>query len=172
MALVFHELFMLSGLLTSGPEMVPLVSLSGAESERRIVLNIRDTRGTDHPAAARALLHDLNNSRIANGLAPLMLEPRLCDIARAHALDMAQHKYFGHNSLDGATPFERMLRAGYKYRSAGENLAFDVDEPSAERMLWRSNGHRSNMLESHFGRVGVAAVATDAGEIFVEDFSD
>lgn len=163
---------MLSGLLTSGAERAPLVSLPGAETERRIALNIGDTRGKDHPAAARALLRDLNNSRIASGLAPLTLEPRLCDIARAHALDMAEHKYFGHNSLDGTTPFERMLRAGYEYRSAGENLAFDIDEPSAEKMLWRSNGHRSNMLESHFGRVGVAAVATDAGEIFVEDFSD
>jgi uncharacterized protein YkwD len=169
---VFHELFLLSGMLTSGAESVPLASLPSAETEKRIALNITDPRGKDHPAAARALLRDLNNSRIANGLAPLTLEPRLCEIARAHALDMAEHKYFGHNSLDGATPFERMLRAGYEYRSAGENLALDVDEPSAARMLWRSNGHRSNMLEPHFGRVGVAAVSTDAGEIFVEDFSD
>ena len=36
--IVFHELFLLSGMLAGGPEMVPLASLPGPETEQRIAL--------------------------------------------------------------------------------------------------------------------------------------
>jgi len=126
----------------------------------------------DRPGDARALLRDLNAARTTRGLVPLTLDPRLCSLAREHALDMVEHRFFGHASSDGSTPFQRMHRIGYEYRVAGENLALDVDEVAAHQMLWRSNPHRENMLEPKFARVGIAAIATDDGELFVEDFSD
>jgi uncharacterized protein YkwD len=85
---------------------------------------------------------------------------------------MAQRAYFGHTTPEGLTPFERMDQANYRYTYAGENLALDESESAASVALWRSTEHRQNILQPHFGRVGVAAVAVADGEIFVEDFSD
>jgi uncharacterized protein YkwD len=165
------ELLLLSGLLAA-PEIAPIVSAPGAETQRVVAINLVSGNLHDRPRDAQLLLRDLNLARASSGLTPLSMEPRLCELARRHALDMVAHRFFGHASSDGASPFQRMRRAGYEYRAAGENLALDVDEPSAHAMLWRSNEHRANMLEPQFAHVGIAAVETANGEIFVEDFSD
>jgi uncharacterized protein YkwD len=165
------ELLLLSGLIAA-PEITPVASVPSAETQRVVAIDVGRGSLQDRPRDAQLLLRDLNLVRAAGGLTPLAMEPRLCELAREHALDMVAHRFFGHASSDGASPFQRMRRAGYEYRAAGENLALDVDEPSAHAMLWRSNEHRANMLEPQFGHVGIAALETANGEIFVEDFSD
>jgi len=127
---------------------------------------------SDRAAEARALWADLNATRLSAGLRTLVLEPRLCRIAQAHAEDMVARRYFDHVSPDGIGPFERLTRAGWRYGYAGENLALDVSEEDAERHLLASPAHRENMLEPHYQRVGIAVVATESREVFVEIFSD
>jgi uncharacterized protein YkwD len=127
---------------------------------------------TDRSADARALWHDLNVARQSAGLPPLVLDLRLCRVAEAHAYDMVRRHYFDHVSPDGLGPFERMTRAGLRYGYAGENIALDVDERGAAEHLYASPEHRQNMLEPHYTHVGIAAVATETREFFVEDFSD
>lgn len=119
-----------------------------------------------------AMLLALNAVRAEKGLRPLALDPRLCAIARSHGFDMATRGYFDHTSPEGVSPFGRLDRAHYAYGYAGENLALDRDVASAHRALLGSTEHRDNMLESHYLRVGIAAVASPSGEIFVEEFSD
>ena len=128
--------------------------------------------GTDRSADARAMWRDLNAVRVSAGLTPLAFEPRLCEIARAHAHDMVVRHYFDHQSPDGVGPFDRMARAGWHFGYAGENLAMDTDERGAEAHLLSSPEHRQNMLEPHYVHVGIAAVETDSREYFVEVFSD
>lgn len=118
------------------------------------------------------MLGALNSVRVANGLSALVLDPTLCAIARSHGDDMAHRNYFDHTSPEGVSPFDRLARARYRYGYAGENLALDSDPISAERALFASAEHRNNMLEAHYLRVGIAAVPSPSGEIFVEDFSD
>lgn len=43
----------------------------------------------------------------------LLLDPRLCEAARNHALDMVTRSYFGHTSPEGVGPNERVKRSGY-----------------------------------------------------------
>jgi uncharacterized protein YkwD len=126
----------------------------------------------ERPQDANVLLRDLNAIRSAQGLTPLAMDATLCRIARQHALDMAEKNYFNHDSQDGETPFDRMNRAGYRFGYAGENMARDQDPVSAGRALYASPGHRDNMLGPHYRRVGIAAVESSLGEIFVEDFTD
>jgi uncharacterized protein YkwD len=121
---------------------------------------------------ALAMLAAINAERASRGLGALSLDPRLCEIARSHAEDMAERRYFGHTTPEGLSPFARMDRANYRYSYAGENLALDQSVEAASQALWHSREHRSNILEPHFERVGIAAVALSDGEIFVEDFSD
>jgi uncharacterized protein YkwD len=123
-------------------------------------------------ADVRTMLAALNARRAASGLAPLQLEPRLCDIAYEHAADMVVRSYFDHYTPEGVSPFGRMDEAHYPYGYAGENLALDESAPAAELALWHSPEHRKNILESHYVKVGIAAVSTHDGEIIVEDFSD
>jgi len=114
----------------------------------------------------------LNARRAAAGLPALVLDPRLCDIARSYARDMDERGYFGHTSPEGTSPWGRMDAAHYSYGYAAENLALETDARAADDDWWRSAEHRDNMLGPHYQRVGIATVASPGGELFVEDFSD
>jgi uncharacterized protein YkwD len=114
----------------------------------------------------------VNAERRSRGLGSLTFDDDLGAIAREHAEDMVTRDYFGHSTPEGLSPFARMDRAHYRYSYAGENLALDQSVTAASSALWQSPEHRSNILQPHFGRVGIAAVSAEDGEIFVEDFSD
>jgi uncharacterized protein YkwD len=137
-----------------------------------VTVHVAVVANVERASDERALWRDLNATRRAAGLPPLAIEPHLCAIARAHALDMAQRAYFDHDSPEGVDPFERLDRAGWQYQYAGENLALDFSEAHAHRSLLASPDHRENMLGPHYRRVGIAAIEGPQGELFVELFSD
>jgi len=119
------------------------------------------------------LLGRINAARRAYHERLVRLDLRLCRIAVAHAVDMVEHNYFDHVSLDGLSPFDRMHAIHYRFGYAGENLALDLDARSVAQALWNSPEHRRNLLEPHYAHVGIAAVPAGGGEIIVvEDFSD
>lgn len=123
--------------------------------------------------AAQAMLADLNATRVHAGLPALAFDSRLSEIAAEHGLDMAQHRYFDHDSPDGRTPFDRMREASAPFSYAGENIALAPDESVAYRALLASPPHLQNILQAHFARVGIAAVRRPDGEmLFVQDFTD
>ena len=119
------------------------------------------------------ILNTINAERAAFHERMLRLDQRLCGVAAAHAIDMVEHNYFDHVSLDGLTPFDRMAASHLRFGYAGENLALDTDPVAAATALWNSIEHRRNLLEPHYKAVGIAAVQRRDGEIVVvEDFSD
>ena len=119
-----------------------------------------------------AMLHDLNVSRRAAHLRPLLLDGTLRRIARAFAVDMVERGYFGHASPEGETEVDRLRAAAYRYRWAGENIAFDSDEHHAEQALFASPGHHRNIMNPHYTRVGIGAYATDSeGVVYVQEFA-
>ncbi|MBD5655805.1 MAG: hypothetical protein IAI50_11595 [Candidatus Eremiobacteraeota bacterium] len=124
------------------------------------------------PQDVTTMLGALNAARASQGLAQVALDPNLCLIARSHAIDMVERKYFSHVSPEGLSPFDRMKRANYQFGYAGENIALNQSVDLAENALWNSSEHRANMLQPHYAKVGIAAVPSADGEIFVEDFSD
>lgn len=59
-------------------------------------------------------VHELTNEqRTAHGLPKLMFDEEIASIARAHSLDMAQRKFFSHETPDGLDPTERADKAGF-----------------------------------------------------------
>ncbi|WP_420392799.1 CAP domain-containing protein [Acuticoccus sp.] len=100
---------------------------------------------------------------------PLAVVGALSLAAARHAADMLARDYFGHTGRDGSTPKERIDEAGWRpERSSsvrwGENLsgAFQFAASDAQTLmddhherLFRSEGHRLNMLECGFSEVGV-----------------
>jgi uncharacterized protein YkwD len=124
-------------------------------------------------AEARALFADVNATRVRHGLAPLVADEGLEGLALAVARHMAAQRYFGHTDPSGVTFRDRLRAAGYQYRYAAENLAFDRDEAHANAAFLQSPGHYENIVDRHPTKLGIAVLAAGDGEIFyVEEFSD
>jgi uncharacterized protein YkwD len=68
---------------------------------------------------------------------------------------MFRRGYFAHITPDGKSPFDRMRSAGVRYLSAGENLALGQTLNICHNGLMHSPGHRANILDPSYGRVGI-----------------
>jgi uncharacterized protein YkwD len=88
---------------------------------------------------------------------PVALNPLLGQAAAVHARDMARHSYLEHEGRDGSTAADRVTRAGYRWRSTGENIASGQTTPEQVVQEWiRSPGHCANLMNSDFSEMGVA----------------
>ena len=111
----------------------------------------------------------VNQERAKNGLAALETDSLLTKVATEKARDMDVNNYFDHNSPTYGSPFDMMRSFGVTYSYAGENIA--MGQPTPERVMsdWmNSPGHRANILNVHFGKIGVGYVN---GE-WVQEFTD
>jgi uncharacterized protein YkwD len=97
----------------------------------------------------------INKERAKEGLAPLKADPEQTVVGRAHSKDMFTRGYFAHVNPDGKNPFDRMKEANVKFHSAGENLALAQTLEIAHKNLMNSPGHRANIMNPAFGRVGI-----------------
>lgn len=105
------------------------------------------------------MLQLVNEERTSRGLKPLALDPELVPVARTHSADMFSRGYFSHYTPEGEDPFQRMKDAGVKFRTAGENLALAPTLQIAHTGLMNSPGHRANILNPAFGRVGIGIMS-------------
>jgi uncharacterized protein YkwD len=97
--------------------------------------------------------------------APLALESRLTEAARTQARDMAKHNTLDHTGSDGSTPDQRVSRAGYKWRAAGENIASGPTTPEEVMEGWlASPGHCENIMSPRFKEMGIAWVVDPKSE--------
>lgn len=97
----------------------------------------------------------INKERAKEGLKPLKADPEETVVARAHSKDMFARGYFAHVNPDGKTPFDRMRAAKIKFTNAGENLALAQTLEIAHTNLMNSPGHRANIMNPKFNRVGI-----------------
>lgn len=122
-------------------------------------------------ADEKLMLDLVNKERVANGLAPLKVNPTLTQVARAHSADMIKRSFFNHNNPDGKTPFDRIKAAGITYRTAGENIAGASTTQTAHTNLMNSPGHRANILNASFTEVGIGIVdGGKYGKMFTQNF--
>lgn len=102
----------------------------------------------------------VNIERAKYGLAALTEDWELSRVARYKSQDMHDRRYFDHNSPTYGTPFQMMKAFGLAYRSAGENIAMGYRTPQAVVTGWmNSSGHRANILNSSYTKIGVGYVA-------------
>jgi len=115
----------------------------------------------------------VNEERRKMGVAHLKWRPELVPVARAHATDMWDRSYFGHVSPDGEDVGDRLEKANVSYQLAGENLALAPTLQTAHNGLMNSEGHRRNILDPEFKRMGVGVIDNGVyGKMFVQIFSD
>jgi uncharacterized protein YkwD len=110
-----------------------------------------------------------NEARAKEKLAPLKVNATLLKVARAHSANMAKQHMLEH-TLDGKNPAERVERAGYDYRSMGENIAVGDKGVKVERIFkgWMdSQEHREHILSGKFDEIGIGlAVDEKTGETY------
>lgn len=106
---------------------------------------------------AAELLTQTNRERAENGAGDLRLSTQLNKAAQLKIDDMFKQQYWAHTAPDGATPWQWFEQAGYKYSTAGENLAKDFHSSAGVVTAWmNSSEHRKNLLESKYTDVGFA----------------
>jgi len=97
---------------------------------------------------------------------PLVASAALQAAASAHAEDMARRGVMDHAGGDGSTPAERATRAGYDWRTVGENVATGQSTPEQVVAGWLdSPRHCANIMSADFTEMGVA-VASNAGGVY------
>lgn len=102
----------------------------------------------------------VNEIRVKNGLKALEADWQLSRVARHKSQDMKDNNYFSHTSPVYGSPFEMMKSFGISYKSAGENIAKGQSSPRAVVNAWmNSPGHRANILNSSYTKIGVGYVA-------------
>lgn len=101
----------------------------------------------------------VNKERAKRGLNPLTYDWELSRVARYKSQDMKDNNYFSHTSPTYGTPFQMMKSFGITYKTAGENIARGYNTPESVVNGWmNSSGHRANILNSTYTRIGVGYV--------------
>jgi uncharacterized protein YkwD len=93
--------------------------------------------------------------RAADRLRPLDADPALDQLAQSYSERMAADNFFAHVSPDGLDLKTRLNKAGYAYQRAGENLGLAAGPIAAEWSIEQSPGHRRNLLDPNFTRIGI-----------------
>ncbi len=111
--------------------------------------------------AAQQALTLINRERAAYGLAPLAMDPALTAAAAVRAEEISVR--FSHTPPDGTSCFSALQQANASYRQAGENIALGYRTPAAVVQAWMdSPGHRANILNGAYHRIGIAVAANRA----------
>ncbi len=108
---------------------------------------------------AANVLRLMNDYRASAGLAPLHSDERL-DLAAADRMhQMEEESFWSHESPRGESPFQWLDRHAYRYRAAGENLAYGFETARLLVQSWmESRGHRDNILSSDYEDCGIAII--------------
>lgn len=100
------------------------------------------------------LIELTNIERTKLKLPPLLVDPELMKIARAHSVNMARLDKIGHD-LESQTFSDRMQNSGYQALRSGEIVAQGQRIPEQAVADWmRSPAHKANILQSEYTRIG------------------
>lgn len=115
----------------------------------------------------------MNKERTNRGIAALTWDTKLLVVAQDYAKMMWSNKYFGHYDPSGRDVGDRLTAAGISYEIAGENLALAPTVEIAHTGLMNSVGHRANILDIRFYKVGVGVIDNGYyGKMFVQVFTN
>ena len=116
-----------------------------------------------------------NNERAKAGLKPLSMDETMRKAARYKAEEMLQYGYFDHNSPYTGSPFQLLQKFNVSYNTAGENIQSSTGlgkaSVTAQDIVNRwmnSAGHRANILNANFGRMGIGVAFSSEGNLAYE----
>jgi len=105
------------------------------------------------------LIDVLNSERSSLKLGTLKENVLLNQASLLKANDMMQNGYFSHTSPAGITPWYWFKKAGYDYKSAGENLGIGFVDSKELHQAWNESPlHKANLVNKNYKDVGISFV--------------
>lgn len=127
--------------------------------------------GIQSSSAASEVVRLTNSARSKNGYAALVEDGVLSEAAAVRAREIARS--FSHTRPSGASFSSALSESGVSYLRAGENIASGQKSASEVVNAWmNSPGHRANILNSSYSRIGSASVNIDGTLYWVQLFAD
>ena len=127
--------------------------------------------GIQSSSAASEVVRLTNSARSQNGYAALVEDGALSEAAAVRAREIARS--FSHTRPSGASFSSALSESGVSYLRAGENIASGQKTASEVVNAWmNSPGHRANILNSSYSRIGSASVNIDGTLYWVQLFAD
>lgn len=127
--------------------------------------------GIQSSSAASEVVRLTNSARSQNGYAALVEDGVLSEAAAVRAREIARS--FSHTRPSGASFSSALSESGVSYLRAGENIASGQKSASEVVNAWmNSPGHRANILNSSYSRIGSASVNIDGTHYWVQLFAD
>jgi uncharacterized protein YkwD len=139
---------------------ITVASTASAELQMFQLLN------NDRTAPAQAAEAGANPQR-------LTWDPKLAEVARARAQQLANGAAFQHVTADGSQPWDRLNKAGVRWVSMGENLAMEQSIAKAEAAFMNEpkfqENHRGNIVSKAFTHVGIGIAVGHDGMIYITE---
>ncbi|MEM9783270.1 MAG: FG-GAP-like repeat-containing protein [Pseudomonadota bacterium] len=153
--------------------------MTAPTANEQYLIELINRARADPAAEARALGINLNSglpSGSINGSAKQPLAPveTLLNAADTHSQNMVRDDFFAHRGLDGLSATDRMFQAGWEPLrgswATGENISARFSTgalPAASTIvshhegLFKSPGHRQNILSDRFSEIGVGQATGD-----------
>jgi len=136
---------------TTGPGGIPVYRITRREAER----------------IPGRVLEELNALRLAQGLAPVRLDPALTAAAAAHAGDMARQNRPWWVGSDASNPLVRAARAGYPGQVLGEMVSETFETEMQTLDAWAADPvTRPILLDPRATDAGFAWVQEQGGKLW------
>lgn len=111
---------------------------------------------------ARQVAKLVNEERAKAGLHPLSFDAELASAAQIRANEIKTS--FSHTRPDGRKFSSVLTDNGIRFTGAGENIAWGQKTPEQVMEAWmNSDGHRANILNAKFTKIGVGQYRDAAG---------
>ncbi|OPJ58364.1 CAP domain-containing protein [Clostridium chromiireducens] len=124
-------------------------------------------------AAENKILELMNQKRTEAGLKALVMDNTLLQVARYKSNHMIQYNYFDHTTPQGNNWTSWLQAIGYKYTATGENIAYNTyDAVYLFTQWWNSTGHRANMMNPSYNRVGIGVLNGNGKYMGTQTFSN
>ncbi|WP_294374672.1 CAP domain-containing protein [uncultured Clostridium sp.] len=124
-------------------------------------------------SAENKILELMNQKRKEAGLNPLTMDNTLLSVARYKSNHMIQNDYFSHTNPDGTQWTNWLKTIGYKYNATAENIAYNSYDPvELFNQWWNSSGHRQNMMNPSYTKVGIGVVYGNGKYMGTQTFSN
>jgi uncharacterized protein YkwD len=119
----------------------------------------------------RDLVGFINHARVSANLKPLVLDPRLAQVARNHSIEMAKTGRVEHVSARSGSAVDRLRTAHVEPMPSvvAENVGQDYSAAQVHSGFMSSPGHRGNVLSPDVTHVGIGAAAGPNGSVFVTE---
>lgn len=120
---------------------------------------------------AGEVLKLVNAERAKAGLSELTTNSSITAAANKRAQETTQS--FSHTRPNGSGFSTVLTEYGVSFRAAGENIAYGQKTPQEVVTAWmNSAGHRANILNSNFGKIGIGVYQSNGVIYWAQEFTN